>query len=140
MCNVSDIEIVRVFPTPELHSGATPLFRLRRNFLDTRRLTSVLTKFLEKPQIGRKRSKTFQKRSTVLSAAKCGVKPRRKESTSKMLHIPAKDALIRSPTLRKHPEMKYCAPPARMRVCKHKPRVSQAPPWAMKSCAFSALF
>ena len=42
------LDIVRVFPTPELHSGATPLFRLRRNFLDIRRLAPVLTKLLEK--------------------------------------------------------------------------------------------
>ena len=34
MCNVFDIESVGVLSTPELHSGATLLFRLRRNTHD----------------------------------------------------------------------------------------------------------
>ena len=59
----STLNFVRAFPTPELHSGATPIFRLRRNVPAT-------------PEKGRRPCK---KRSTVLSASemRCNAHPSR---------------------------------------------------------------
>ena len=88
------LNFVCVFPTPELHSGATPLFRLRRNCPDTQYLSPVQRDFFKNHTL-KKGRRPFRGVAPYWAPAKCGEKPRRKKSTSKMLHIPHCIGLLR---------------------------------------------
>ena len=75
MCNVFDIESVGVLSTAELHSGATLLFRLRRNTHDAH-------------SIAQKGRRPFRGVAPYWASAKCGDADAHTISMSNTLHIP----------------------------------------------------